>query len=726
MSDETLTAAELHDLCLALLRGLDTPDDLAAVVAGGLVEANLTGHDSHGLVRMPAYAQTVREGKVHPGARASVVRPHGATACVSANRGWGHPGARLAAETATELAGEQGVGAVVLQESPHVGRLGGRPPQSSRLTASELPFRDSHETPEPGVPGHIVYARLVDPEASRRRARAALRSGSERAGARSHFRAMGIDPDRLDGPLVGIASTWTGTMPCNLNHRRLAERAAAAVEAAGGVPLVFNTIAVSDNQSQATPGMRASLVSREVIADSIELMVHAHDFDALVCLVGCDKTVPAALMALARLDRPAVVLSGGPMLAGRWHDRAVTIQDVWEAVGAHERGRMSRGDLDELERAACPGAGFCAGNFTATTMAIAVEFLGLGVIGDGLIPAAYVEEKDMAAQRAGALAVSLAERGTTARRFLDRRALENATAGVVATGGSTNGFLHLLALAREAGVPLSLEDLAAISARTPVIADLVPGGRWVAEDLHRAGGTATLIRELIRGGHVDGSAPTVEGGTLAQASARAVPADGKVIGSFKPRGSLYALRGNLAPEGCVLKLAGTERRRQTGPARVFDDEQSGIDAVRGGRIGAGEVVVVRYEGPSGGPGMREMLGVTSSLVGAGLGESVALVTDGRFSGATRGLMVGHVAPEAARGGPIAALADGDLLTIDVDTGRLEVDLAEDELALRLAALTPPPPRYTRGVFARYASAVTSASDGAVLSVPTRRGSPVLD
>ncbi len=525
---------------------------------------------------------------------------------------------------------------------------------------------------------------------------------------------MGIDPDRLDGPIVGIASTWTGTMPCNLNHRQLAERAADGVTAAGGVPLIFNTIAVSDNQSQATPGMRASLVSREVIADSIELMVDAHDFDAVVCLVGCDKTVPAALMALARVDRPAVVLSGGPMLAGRLGDRALTIQDVWEAVGAHERGRMSRRDLDVIERAACPGAGYCAGNFTANTMAIAVEFLGLGAIGDGLIPAAHVKEKDAAAQRAGGLAVSLVQRGVTARRFLDRRALENAMAGIVASGGSTNGFLHLLAIAREAGVALSLDDLAAISARTPVIADLAPGGPWVAEDLHRAGGPATLIRELIRRGHVDGSAPTVDGRTLAQATAQAPPPDGEVTGAFKPRGSLYALRGNLAPEGCVLKLAGTERRRQTGPARVFDDEQSCTDAVRAGRIAAGEVVVVRYEGPAGGPGMREMLGLTSSVVGAGLGESVALVTDGRFSGATRGLMVGHVAPEAARGGPIAAVADGDLITIDVDAGRLDVHVSEDELARRLAELTPPRPRFTRGVFARYAGAVGSASDGAVL------------
>src|SRR4051812_45550530 len=541
----------------------------------------------------------------------------------------------------------------------------------------------------------------MDDEAARRRARAGLRSGAERAGARSHFHAMGIDPGRLDGPIVGIASTWTRTMPCNLNHRRLAARAAAAVEAADGVALEFNTIAVSDNQSQGTPGMRASLVSRELIADSIELMVHAHDFDALVCLVGCDKTVPAALMALARVDRPAVVLSGGPMLAGRLDGRGVTIQDVWEAVGAHERGRLSRDGLDAMERAACPGAGYCAGNFTANTMAIVVDVLGLGVIGDGLIPAAHVEDKDEAAERAGALAVSLAGAGTTARRFLDRRALENAMAGIVASGGSTNGFLHLLAIAREAGVPLSLDDLAAVSARTPVLADLVPGGRWVAEDLHRVGGTATLIRELIRGGHVDGDAPAVDGRTLAEATAHAPDPDGEVIGSFKPRGSLYALRGNLAPDGCVMKLAGTERRAHSGPARVFDDEESCADAVRSGQVAAGDVLVVRYEGPAGGPGMREMLSVTSSVVGAGLGEEVALVTDGRFSGATRGLMVGHVSPEAARGGPLAAVADGDVITIDVDAGLLELDLPDEELARRLAAWSPPPPRYLTGVFARY-------------------------
>ncbi len=552
----------------------------------------------------------------------------------------------------------------------------------------------------------------------RRRAREGLAAGAERAGARAHFRAMGIDPARLDGPIVGIASSWTQTMPCNLNHRALAEHAAAAVTAAGGVALPFTTIAVSDNQSQGTPGMRASLVSREVIADSIELMAHAHDFDALVCIVGCDKTVPAALMALGRLDKPAVVLASGPMRAGRWRGSAVTIQDVWEAVGAYERGGLSRADLDELERDACPGPGTCAGHFTASTMAVALECLGAAVIGDGLIPADADAEKAAAAARAGALATAVARGGPSARAFLDRRALLNAMAGIAATGGSTNGVLHLLAIARECGVALDQDQLAAVAARTPVIADLAPAGRFVAEDLHRAGGTAALIAELVRGGHLDGDAPAVQGGTLATATADAPAPDGRVVRALdrpvKAAGSLFCLRGSLAPDGSLVKLAGTERRRQTGPARVFDGEEACADAVRAGAARPGDVLVIRYEGPAGGPGMREMLSVTASVVGAGLGESVALVTDGRFSGATRGLMVGHVSPEAARGGPLAALRDGDVITIDLDAGTLDVALDADALAGRLAAWSPPPAPPEPGVFARYRAAVGSATDGAVL------------
>jgi dihydroxy-acid dehydratase len=552
----------------------------------------------------------------------------------------------------------------------------------------------------------------------RRRARLALRAGAERAGARAHFRAMGIDPELLDGPIVGVASTWSGAMPCNLNQLELSEAACAGVAAAGGVPLPFNTIAVSDNQSQGTPGMRASLISREVIADSIELMVNAHDFDALVCIVGCDKTTPAALMALARVDRPAVVLYSGPMRAGRLDGREVTIQDVWEAVGAEERGLMSRAELDELEAASCPGPGTCAGHFTANTMAVALECLGIAHLGDGLVPADELETKRAAAARAGESAVELTRRGVTARSFLDRRALRNAAAAVAATGGSTNGILHLLAIAREADVSLTLAELAEIGERTPVIASLFPAGRHAAETFHRAGGTAALVGELVRASLVDGAAPTVDGRSLADATRDAPEPDGDVVyrvaAPFKATGALYVLHGNLAPDGCLVKAAGTSRRFQQGPARVFESEEACTDAVRGGRIAAGDVLVVRYEGPAGGPGMREMLSVTASVVGAGYGDSVALVTDGRFSGATRGFMVGHVAPEAARGGPIGVIRDGDVVTIDIDARTLRVELSDDELAARLAAWQLPPLPYDRGVFGRYRRLVGSASEGAVL------------
>ena len=555
----------------------------------------------------------------------------------------------------------------------------------------------------------------------RRRARTELLDGAERAPARAHFRAMGVDPTQLGGPIIGVASTWTGTMPCNLNQRELADRVSEGVTAAGGLALGFNTIAVSDNQSQGTPGMRASLISREVIADSIELMVHAHDFDGLVCVVGCDKTVPAALMALARVDKPAVLVYSGPMRAGRWHERNVTIQDVWEALGAEERGLMSREDLDELERVACPGAGTCAGHFTANTMAVAVDCLGIACVGDGLVPADEHELKAEAAARAGHLAVQLVERGVTARRFLDRRALLNAMAGIAATGGSANGVLHLLAIAHEGGVPLTLQELTDVVRRTPVIASLAPSGRWMAADLDRVGGTRAVIRELVRGGHVDGAAPTVDGRTLADATADAPRPDGEVVSTveepFEPRGALHSLRGNLAPEGSLVKLSGTTRRSHRGPARVFESEEACTDGVRAGLVAGGDVLVVRNEGPAGGPGMREMLSVTASVVGAGLGESVALVTDGRFSGATRGLMVGHVAPEAARGGPLAVVQDGDVIAIDVDSGTLVVELDDRELTERLAGWQPLPPRYDFGVFARYRALVSSASEGAVLVPP---------
>ncbi|HET7129177.1 MAG TPA: dihydroxy-acid dehydratase [Gaiellaceae bacterium] len=552
----------------------------------------------------------------------------------------------------------------------------------------------------------------MDQDALRRHARAGLVAAPERAPARAHFRALGIDPARLDGRIVGVCSTWTGTMPCNLNQLELSRHVCDGVADAGGVPLPFNTIAVSDNQSQGTPGMRASLVSREVIADSIELMTHAHDFDALVCLVGCDKTVPAALMALARVDKPAVVLYSGPMRAG---PGKVTIQDVWEAVGAEERGLMSRDDLDALELVACPGAGTCAGHFTANTMAVALDCLGIAVPGDGLMSAVDLAEKAAVARRAGAVA---AGELPSARAFLDRRALLNAMTGIAATGGSTNGVLHLLAIAREAGVELTLDDLAEVAARTPVIASLAPSGRYVADDFHAAGGTRTLVRELAAAGLVDGNAPTVTGRTLDDETRDAAVPDGKIVfrvaAPFKPTAALAVLRGNLAPDGSLVKAVGAARRTHRGPARVFDSEEACADAVRSGLVREGEVLVVRYEGPAGGPGMREMLSVTSSVVGAGLGESVALVTDGRFSGATRGLMIGHVAPEAARGGPLAVVRDGDTIAIDVDARSLQVELHDDELAARLATWTPPDLPYATGVFGRYRALVGSASEGAVL------------
>ncbi len=462
--------------------------------------------------------------------------------------------------------------------------------------------------------------------------------------------------------------------------------------------------------------MRASLVSREVIADSIELMDVAHDFDALVCVVGCDKTVPAALMALARIDKPAVVLFSGPMRAGRWHGEPATIQDVWEAVGAARRGELARSQLDELERGACPGLGACAGNFTATTMGLALEFLGIASSGTSMVPADDLEQRRADAERCG----ELVTRGgvPTSRALLTREGLLNAMTGIAASGGSTNGVLHLLAIAREADVELTFDDLFAAAERAPVIANLSPSGRYVATDLHAVGGAPVLVRELIGAGRLDGGRPTVEGATLADRTAGAPAPDGEVTARvatpFKAASGLVGLRGNLAPDGAVAKVAGTERRVHTGPARVFESEGECIAAIETGTIGAGDVLVIRNEGPAGGPGMREMLSVTAAVVGAGLGESVTLVTDGRFSGATRGLMVGHVSPEAVRGGPIAVVREGDAITVDVDSRLLLLDVADGELAERLAGYVAPRPRVTRGVLGRYARMVGSASEGATL------------
>ncbi len=568
---------------------------------------------------------------------------------------------------------------------------------------------DDHDSPTPATGDPLADAR--------RAARAGLRAGTDRAGARAHFRAMGIDPDRLDEPIVGIASMWTSTMPCNLTHRDLAAAVERGVAAAGGVPLAFNTIAVSDNQTQGTPGMRASLVSRELIADSIELMDVAHDFDALVCIVGCDKTVPAALMALARIDKPAVVLYSGPMRAGHRNGQPATIQDVWEAMGPARQGRMPRAELDTLERTACPGPGTCAGHFTANTMGLALEFLGIAPSGSTLVAADDLERRSAEAAAAGRLVVGLVG-GPTARAFLARGSLLNAMAGIAASGGSTNGVLHLLAIAREAGVALTLDDLFDHVAGTPVIANLTPGGRYVGTDLQDAGGVPVLVRELIRAGRVDGDAPAVSGGTLAAAVADAPDPDGRVTFScdapHKPTSGLVRLRGNLAPDGAVAKVSGTELRRHSGPARIFDSEEACIAAIAAKAIVEGDVLVIRNEGPAGGPGMREMLSITAAVVGSGLGESVVLVTDGRFSGATRGLMVGHVAPEAVRGGPIAVVREGEQVTVDADAGVLAVDVADDELAARLAAHVTPPPRVTGGVLGRYSRLVGSAAEGATL------------
>jgi len=525
---------------------------------------------------------------------------------------------------------------------------------------------------------------------------------------------MGLTEQDWSRPIVGIATTWSGTMPCNMGQRALAAHVAAGVRAAGGTPLEFNTIAVSDNLTMGTDGMRAPLVSREVIADSIELVGRSQRFDGLVCLVGCDKTVPGSVMAVVRLDLPALVLYSGAMAPGTHDGREVTIQDVWEGVGAHEGGRISDEELDALERHACPGFGACTGHFTANTMATAVDFLGLGPIGLGSVPATD-PDKERAGEAAGRLALDLIERDLRPSALVTREALENAIVGVAGTGGSTNAVLHLLAIASEAGVDLALDDFDRLSASTPVVASLTPGGRFVAGDLHRVGGNAAVIKQLL--GHLHGDALTVDGRTIAEHAAAARDPDGEVVAPaetpFKPGGALRVLRGNLAPEGAVVKLAGHERRVHTGPARVFDSEAACKAAVYDGVVEAGEVVVVRYEGPAGAPGMPEMLGITSAIVGRGLGDSVALVTDGRFSGATRGLMIGHVAPEAAHGGPIATVRDGDTITIDVDARTLALDVDEAELARRLAAWTPPEARASSGVLAKYARSVSSAARGAV-------------
>jgi dihydroxy-acid dehydratase len=546
---------------------------------------------------------------------------------------------------------------------------------------------------------------------------AALTDGVDRAPARAMLKGVGFTDADLARPLIGVATTWIETMPCNLNHRLLAGYVKQGIRAAGGTPLEFNTIAVSDGVTMGTVGMRASLVSREVIADSIELVARGHLFDGIVCVVGCDKTIPAAVMALARLDLPGLVFYGGTIAPGRYRGKDVTIQDVFEAVGSHAAGSMTDNEVHALESVACPGAGACGGHYTANTMATALDFLGVSAPGLNEVPAMH-PGKPHAAVAAGELAMKLVESDTRPSSVLTREAFENAITAIAGTGGSTNGVLHLLAIAKEAGVELAIDDFDTISERTPIVADIKPGGQYVATDLFEAGGSALVARELVRAGVMHENVTGVDGRTIRQVADGAHEKPGqKVVVSWdnplSPTGGLAILRGSLAPDGCVVKLAGHERLHHSGPARVFDSEEECFAAVKARTIVPGDVVVIRYEGPAGGPGMREMLHVTASLVGEGLGDEVALITDGRFSGATHGLMVGHVAPEAFRGGPIAHIRDGDTITIDVEKRQLNHEVPEDELARRAAEWSQPEPRYASGVFAKYANAVGSASEGAI-------------
>ncbi|HXG52086.1 MAG TPA: dihydroxy-acid dehydratase [candidate division Zixibacteria bacterium] len=544
-----------------------------------------------------------------------------------------------------------------------------------------------------------------------------ITDGPNRAPTRAMLKAAGFSDEDLARPIVGVANTWIEIGPCNYHLRRLAARVKEGIRAAGATPMEFNTVSISDGISMGAEGMKCSLISRELIADSIELVARGNHFDALVCISGCDKTNPGVVMALARLDIPGLALYGGSIAPGRLGDRDLTIQDVFEAVGAYGRGKISAEELKAVEDRACPGAGACGGQFTANTMSTVMEFLGISPPGANGIPAT-APEKDEAAFAAGRLVVDLLRRNLRPSEVITRQSIENAITAVAATGGSTNAVLHLLAIAREAGVELTIDDFDRISVRTPLIADLKPGGRFVANDLYRAGGIQLVAKRLLEAGLLHADAITVGGQTIGEAARAARETPGQevvrpIARPLKPTGGLVILKGNLAPEGCVVKIAGHERTHHRGPARVFDREEDAFRAVQNGEIKPDDVVVIRYEGPKGGPGMREMLGVTAALVGAGLGDSVALLTDGRFSGATHGLMAGHVAPEAAAGGPIAALRDGDTVVFDIERRRLDVEISEAELRSRMAAWSAPEPRYRSGVMAKYAKLVASASEGAV-------------
>lgn len=544
-----------------------------------------------------------------------------------------------------------------------------------------------------------------------------ITEGRDRAGARSMFKAIGFTDADLSRPLIGVANTWIETMPCNFHLRRLSAKVKEGIRAAGGTPMEFNTIAISDGETMGTEGMRASLVSRELIADSIELVCRGQMFDAVVCVVGCDKTIPAAAMALARMNLPGMVLYGGTIAPGSYRGKDVTIQDVYEAIGANVAGKMSDKDLRELEDAACPGAGACGGQYTANTMSTVMEMMGLSPMGFNSVPA-MDPLKDDVSFACGKIVMNVLQKGIMPRDILTREAFENAIASVAATGGSTNAVLHLLAIAREAEVGLEIEDFQTVSARTPLLADLKPSGRFVASDMHRAGGIRLLARRLLNGKYLHAAAKTVTGNTIGAEAESATETPGQEVivpldRPLKATGGLVILWGNLAPEGCVAKISGHERLEQRGPARVFESEEDAMAAVTAKKIKAGDVVVIRNEGPKGGPGMREMLGVTAAIVGEGLGDSVALLTDGRFSGATRGLMAGHVSPEAALGGPIAAVRDGDMIRFDVEKRVLEVEVSDEVLRQRMAQWKAPQPRYPTGVFAKYGALVSSASQGAI-------------
>jgi dihydroxy-acid dehydratase len=544
-----------------------------------------------------------------------------------------------------------------------------------------------------------------------------ITEGRDRAPARAMYKGIGFTDDDLAKPLIAVANTWIETMPCNFHLRRLSAKVKEGIRAAGGTPMEFNTIAISDGETMGTEGMRASLVSREVIADSIELVCRGQMFDAAVCVVGCDKTIPAAAMALARMNLPGLVLYGGTIAPGKYRGKDVTIQDVFEAVGANAAGKMSDAELHELEGVACPGAGACGGQYTANTMSTVMEFIGLSPMGFNGIPA-MDPRKDEVSFRCGEVVMNLLRNGIRPSDILTKKAFDNAIAGVATTGGSTNAVLHLLAIAREIGVPLHIDDFQRVSERTPLLANLKPAGKYVAADVDQAGGIPVIAKRLLDGKHVDGSTITVTGKTFAEEANAAQETPGQQVIAplskpLKATGGLVIVRGNLAPEGGVVKMTGHERLSHTGPARTFDSEEAAMQAVTGKQIKPGDVVVIRYEGPKGGPGMREMLSVTAAIVGEGLGETVALITDGRFSGATRGLMVGHVAPEAALGGPIAVIHEGDRITIDTKIRKLEVEISDSEIARRLVEWKAPAPRYASGVFAKYAALVTSAAEGAI-------------